>query len=95
MVRRAAGLDAIPAAELSEGDLLVREDLSSTSVLSVEPAGRGRVVVVTTTASHLFFAGDDPVLGHNVTHGSKSPQGSTNTVNGAMAGMGSGTGTGG
>jgi hypothetical protein len=66
MMRSEKALVEKQARRVAPGDLLVLADLSTTPVLSVEPAGRGRVVMITTDGDHLFFAGDAPVLGHNI-----------------------------
>ena len=65
MVRRAAGLVAVAAPDLAAGDRLVLADLSEASVRSSVRAGRGFVARIGTDGSHLYFAGDAPVLGHN------------------------------
>jgi hypothetical protein len=67
MVRDGDLLAEIPASRLQPGTMILLEDLSETRVTSVKPAGKGRVVKITTNGDHLFFAGDAPVLGHNST----------------------------
>jgi len=86
MVRRGEELAEVGAWFISEGDLLVLEDLSTTPVISTEKIGTGYVMMITTEEDHLYFAGDAPVLGHNPVH--------SKTVIGALIAAGSGEGVG-
>lgn len=89
MVRSGESLRERAASRLRPGDVLILETLADTRVTSVEPAGTGRVVMITTDGNHLYFAGDVPVLGHNIP-ASKLITASTIITTGEGSGTGNG-----